>query len=61
MWQHFHIYDNEEINAEEEEGDDEENISEEEDADDELYLDHVVHGKEDEYESDKEDEEGCNA
>eukprot|EP00957_Ditylum_brightwellii_P106593 8132038-Ditylum_brightwellii.AAC.1 len=35
MWQHFHIYDKEEINVEEEEGDDEENISEEEDATDE--------------------------
>eukprot|EP00957_Ditylum_brightwellii_P182353 13891890-Ditylum_brightwellii.AAC.1 len=35
MWQQFHIYDNEEINGEEEEGDDEENISKEEDAADE--------------------------
>eukprot|EP00957_Ditylum_brightwellii_P178891 13626367-Ditylum_brightwellii.AAC.1 len=41
MWRHFHIYDNEEINVEEEEGDDEETINEEEDAGDELYLEHV--------------------
>eukprot|EP00957_Ditylum_brightwellii_P153637 11692331-Ditylum_brightwellii.AAC.1 len=41
MCQHFHIYDNEEINVEEEEGNDEENISKEEDAADELYLEHV--------------------
>eukprot|EP00957_Ditylum_brightwellii_P022554 1701406-Ditylum_brightwellii.AAC.1 len=41
MWQHFHIYDNQEINVEEEEEDDKENISEEEDAAHELYLEHV--------------------
>eukprot|EP00957_Ditylum_brightwellii_P194787 14837053-Ditylum_brightwellii.AAC.1 len=61
MRQQFHIYDNEEINVKEEEGGDEENISKEEDAGGELYLEHVVCDKEDEYESDKEDEEGCNA
>eukprot|EP00957_Ditylum_brightwellii_P011028 836068-Ditylum_brightwellii.AAC.1 len=61
VWQHFHIYDNEEINVEEEEGDDDENISKEEDAGDELYLERVVCDEEDEHESDKEDEEGCNA
>eukprot|EP00957_Ditylum_brightwellii_P165824 12624903-Ditylum_brightwellii.AAC.1 len=57
MWQHFHIYDNEEIDVEEEEGDDEENISEEKDATDELYLERMVRDEEDEYESDEEDEE----
>eukprot|EP00957_Ditylum_brightwellii_P090035 6857008-Ditylum_brightwellii.AAC.1 len=61
MRQHFHIYDNKEINVEEKEGDDEENISKEEDATDELYLECVVHDEEDEYESDEEDAEDCNA
>eukprot|EP00957_Ditylum_brightwellii_P096191 7328098-Ditylum_brightwellii.AAC.1 len=61
MWQHFHIHDNEEINVEKEEGDEEENISKEEDAADELYLEHVVCGEEDEYKSDEEDEEDCDA
>eukprot|EP00957_Ditylum_brightwellii_P080309 6108171-Ditylum_brightwellii.AAC.1 len=49
MWQHFHIYDNKDINVEEEEGDDEENINKEEDATDELYLEHVVRNEEDVY------------
>eukprot|EP00957_Ditylum_brightwellii_P155190 11813931-Ditylum_brightwellii.AAC.1 len=57
MWQHFYIYDKEEINVEEEAGDDEENISEEENATDELYLDRVVRDEEDDYKSDEEDEE----
>eukprot|EP00957_Ditylum_brightwellii_P170498 12977798-Ditylum_brightwellii.AAC.1 len=61
MWRHYHIYGNEEINVEEEEGNHEENISKEEDAGDELYLERVVCDKEDEYESNEEDEEGCNA
>eukprot|EP00957_Ditylum_brightwellii_P198904 15160500-Ditylum_brightwellii.AAC.1 len=61
LWRHFHIYDNEEINVKEEDGDDEENISKEEDAGDEVYLECMVHDEEDEYESDKEDEESCNA
>eukprot|EP00957_Ditylum_brightwellii_P197691 15061194-Ditylum_brightwellii.AAC.1 len=61
MWQHFHIYDKEEINVEEEEGDGKENISKEEDATDELYLECVIHDDEDDCESDEEDEEDCNA
>eukprot|EP00957_Ditylum_brightwellii_P149464 11382225-Ditylum_brightwellii.AAC.1 len=35
MWQHFHIYDNKDIDVEEEEGHDEENISKEKDTADE--------------------------
>eukprot|EP00957_Ditylum_brightwellii_P001511 117726-Ditylum_brightwellii.AAC.1 len=62
MWQHFHIYDKDDIHVEEEEGGDKENISKEEDMTDELYLECVVHDKEkDNYESDKENEEDCDA
>eukprot|EP00957_Ditylum_brightwellii_P193359 14722898-Ditylum_brightwellii.AAC.1 len=60
MWQYFHIYDNEEINVEEEEWGGEENISKEEDAADELYLECMVHDEENEYESDEENEDDCN-
>eukprot|EP00957_Ditylum_brightwellii_P196498 14972069-Ditylum_brightwellii.AAC.1 len=61
MWWHFHIYDNKEIDVEEEEGDDEESISKEEYTADEWYLEHVVHDEEYEYENDEEEDEDCNA
>eukprot|EP00957_Ditylum_brightwellii_P107380 8193860-Ditylum_brightwellii.AAC.1 len=62
MWQHFHIYKEEVINVEEEEGGGKENVSEEEDMTDELCLECVVHDEEeDEFENDEEDEKDCNA
>eukprot|EP00957_Ditylum_brightwellii_P111296 8487604-Ditylum_brightwellii.AAC.1 len=62
MWQHFHIYDKDNIHVEKGDGGDKENISNEEDTTDELYLEHVVNDEEeDDCESDKEDEEDCDA
>eukprot|EP00957_Ditylum_brightwellii_P143217 10912368-Ditylum_brightwellii.AAC.1 len=46
MWQHFHLYHEEEISVEEEEKGGKGNIREEDNMINELCLEHVVHNKE---------------